>query len=136
MDAERVTGQQARIDDLFRPPAVQAQYYANYKQRPITFGGVTYTPHGRGGLAAPPGMSYHALGEAADLASDQKKNPILDYMHQNAPNYGLAFLTGKYFNQDTGHIQLAPADRAVLARTPPDYRPQVLAAMSKRRRQS
>src|SRR5882762_6054236 len=51
--AESATGERAVLRDLYRPPERQAQYYANYTQRPITFGGHTYNPESQGGLAAP-----------------------------------------------------------------------------------
>ncbi len=102
-DAEAATGQRAVLRDLYRPPERQAQYYANYTQRPVTFGGRTYTPQEQGGLAAAPGQSRHQQGTAADVA----RGAILDYLHRNARNYGLEFLSGHAYQKDPVHIQLA-----------------------------
>jgi hypothetical protein len=88
--AEAATGQQARIDSLKRSTAEQARLYQRY----IT---------GQGGLAAPPGQSRHEFGEAADIPDGK----VLDWLHQHASEYGLEFLKGKAFENDSGHIQLA-----------------------------
>src|SRR5882762_4574370 len=103
MDAEAATGQRAVLRDLYRPPERQAQYYANYTQRPIAFGGRTYTPNEQGGLAAPPGQSRHGSGQAADI----EHGAVLEYLHGNARKYGLEFLNGRAYQQDPGHLQLA-----------------------------
>src|SRR5882762_4981920 len=102
MDAEAATGQRAVLRDLYRPPERQAQYYANYTQRPITFGGHTYNPESQGGLAAPPGGSRHQIGEAADV----QRGAVLDYLHKNADKFGLTFLKGASYALDPGHVQL------------------------------
>jgi hypothetical protein len=103
--AESATGHQAVLRDLYRPPEQQAQYYADYTRQPVTFNGVTYqpNPNNQGGLAAPPGRSRHALGQAADVNS----GPVLDYLHQNAGRFGLEFLKNNAFQADPGHIQLS-----------------------------
>jgi hypothetical protein len=101
--AESATGSQARLNDLYRPPEVQAQYYANWTQQPVNFNGVTYVPTKQGGLAAPPGHSQHERGIAADVGS----GPVLDYLHQNAGRYGLEFLRGNAGAVDPVHIELA-----------------------------
>lgn len=101
--AEAATGSQARITDLYRPPERQAQYYANYTQRPVTYGGHTYNPQQPGGLAAAPGRSRHGIGQGADIA----RGPTLDWLHAHAPDYGLEFLSGRAFKRDPVHIQLA-----------------------------
>jgi hypothetical protein len=103
LDAEAQTGERAVLRDLYRPPERQAQYYANYTQRPITFGGVTYQPGERGGLAAPPGQSRHGQGQAADI----QRGAVLDYLHSNADKYGLEFLKGASYARDPVHIQLS-----------------------------
>jgi hypothetical protein len=104
-DAEAATGQRARLNDLYRPPEQQAQYYADYTRQPVNFNGRTYMPNpsNQGGLAAPPGRSRHEQGTAADVNS----GPVLDYLHRNAGNYGLEFLRGQAFANDPVHVQLA-----------------------------
>src|SRR5262245_39190222 len=106
-EAEAATGSRAVIRDMQRDPARQAQYYANYTGRPVTWQGVTYTPQGRGGLAAPPGRSRHQGGNAADI----QRGPVLSWMHANrdylSRKYGLEFLKGQAFARDPVHIQLA-----------------------------
>lgn len=102
-DAEAATGSKATVTDLYRDPTRQAQYYANYKQRPVDYGGRTYNPQHPGGLAAAPGRSRHQVGQAADIS----RGPVLDWLHHNANNYGLEFLPGKAFKRDPVHIQLA-----------------------------
>lgn len=104
-DAERETGSTARLNDLYRDPMRQAQYRANYLGKPVSYGGRTFQPLKRGGLAAAPGRSRHQLGQAGDIAS----GPILDYAHANAGDYGLEFLKGRAFTADPVHIQLARA---------------------------
>jgi hypothetical protein len=88
--AETATGERARIDSLKRTTGEQAQLYQRY----IT---------GQGGLAAPPGYSRHELGEAADIHDGK----VLDWLHQHAGEYGLEFLKGSAFVNDSGHIQLS-----------------------------
>lgn len=89
-DAEAATGARATITSAFRTTAQQQQLYQAYLAGDI-------------GLAAPPGRSRHEIGAAADIAA----GPVLDWLHANAANYGLAFLTGDAFAVDPGHIQLA-----------------------------
>lgn len=101
--AEKATGSKAKLNDAYRPPERQAQYYADYTQQDVTYGGVTYHPQRKGGLAAKPGNSFHQLGQAADIAP----GPVLDYLHAHAKEYGLTFLEGNAFNEDPVHIQLA-----------------------------
>src|SRR4249920_142173 len=101
--AEAATGSRANLTDLYRSPETQAQYYANYKGHPVTFGGVTYNPQRQGGLAAAPGKSQHQQGTAADVSH----GPVLDWLHRNASQFGLEFLKGGAYAKDPVHIQLA-----------------------------
>jgi hypothetical protein len=90
-DAEAATGEKVKINSLSRTFDEQAAAYRRYRT-------------GQGGLAAPPGSSQHEIGAAADLAEGK----ALDWLHQNAPNYGLSFLKGKAGRMDRVHIQMAP----------------------------
>src|SRR4029077_13005251 len=76
--AEKATGSKGRINDAFRDPKRQAQYYANYTGKPVRWDGETYMPHGRGGLAAAPGRSRHQMGMAADLG----RGPVLEKLRE------------------------------------------------------
>lgn len=89
-DYEAQTGGKARFESLKRTTEEQAQLYYKYT-------------HGLGGLAAPPGQSRHERGEAGDIPD----GPFLNWMHANAGKYGLEFLKGKAFENDSGHIQLS-----------------------------
>lgn len=88
-DYEAQTGGKARFESLKRTTEEQAALYYKYT-------------HGQGGLAAPPGQSRHERGEAGDIPD----GPFLDWMHQNGGKYGLEFLKGKAFENDSGHVQL------------------------------
>ena len=106
--AEKATGEKGKIVDAFRDPKRQAQYYANYTGRSVQWEGKTYTPQGRGGLAAPPGKSRHQAGMAADLGN----GAVLRQLRQWAQSgelrkFGLEFLPGRAGVVDPGHIQLA-----------------------------
>lgn len=90
-DAEAATGEKAKIESLTRTRAEQAAAYQRYRS-------------GQGGLAVPPGTSRHEYGQAGDIASGK----VLDWLHQNADQYGLSFLKGADFKKDPGHIQWAP----------------------------
>ncbi len=92
-DAERATGTKVSIRSAYRSPEEQAVHYANYMA-------------GKGGLAAPPGRSRHQHGLAADI----NDGPALKWLHQHAQEYGLSFLKGNAFKNDTGHIQIADND--------------------------
>jgi hypothetical protein len=100
-DAEKATGQKPQINEAYRDSKTQAQYYANYTGKPVTWQGVTYTPLKQGGLAAAPGQSLHQQGLAADI----QPGPALDWLHQNAGKYGLSFLPGAAGTADPVHIQ-------------------------------
>jgi hypothetical protein len=101
--AEAATGSKATLTDLYRSPETQAQYYANYTGRSVSFGGVRYSPQGQGGLAAAPGTSRHERGTAADVSH----GPVLDWLHQHAGQFGLEFLKGSAYARDPVHVQLA-----------------------------
>ena len=89
--AETATGEKAAITSLHRDSTTQAVLYQNYLS-------------GKGGLAAPPGTSYHEVGEAADLQSGK----ILNWLHQHPEAHpGLEFLKGRAGLIDSGHIQIA-----------------------------
>lgn len=92
-DAEKATGETARIESLKRTTAEQSILYQRYRT-------------GQGGLAAPPGYSRHEVGEAADIPNGK----VLDFLHQNAGKYGLEFLKGSGFTNDPGHVQMAKGD--------------------------
>lgn len=97
-DAEAATGAGVQFTSLARSTEKQAELYAQYKA-------------GTGGLAAPPGMSLHEQG----LAADMKAGPALDWLHQHAADYGIEFLKGRAGIVDSGHVQIAggkvdPAD--------------------------
>jgi LAS superfamily LD-carboxypeptidase LdcB len=65
--AEAATGSQVQITSGYRTPEHQAQIYANYTQKPVTYGGKTYQPNGTSGIAARPGSSEHQSGTALDM---------------------------------------------------------------------
>lgn len=88
--AEAATGERGKIESLKRTTEEQARLFQRYQS-------------GQGGLAAPPGQSRHEFGEAADIHDGK----VLDWLHQHAGEYGLEFLKGKNFENDSGHIQLA-----------------------------
>lgn len=83
--AEAATGVRAVITEGYRPPEVQAQYYANYVQQPIPWEGKMYYPQKQGGIAARPGHSRHQKGLAVDLSD----NAARDWLISNASRLGL-----------------------------------------------
>lgn len=93
VDAEKATGETARIESMKRTTAEQSILYQRYRT-------------GQGGLAAPPGYSRHEIGEAADIPNGK----VLNWLHQNADKYGLEFLKGSNFSNDPGHVQMAKGD--------------------------
>src|SRR5215469_430246 len=105
--AEAQTGEKVTINDAYRDSHRQAQYYANYTRRPVTWQGQTYMPHGGGGLAAPPGRSRHQLGQAADLRRGAVLS-LLRQWHESGvlrSRFGLEFLPGRAFYTDPVHIK-------------------------------
>ena len=99
--AEQATGDKIVITEGYRDPAVQAQYYANYIQRPVTWEGKTYTPKKPGGLAAPPGRSNHQKGMAVDISRGRAR----EWLRANVDRFGLKQLGKK----DEPHFELAGA---------------------------
>ena len=99
--AEQATGDKIVITEGYRDPAVQAQYYANYIQRPVTWEGKTYTPKKPGGLAAPPGRSNHQKGMAVDISEGRAR----EWLRANVGRFGLKQLGQK----DKPHFELAGA---------------------------
>lgn len=90
--AAKEAGVDTTVLSGYRDNAKQAQLYAAYK-------------NGTGGIAAPPGMSYHNSGNAMDLyASDPAKQK---WLVENAPKFGL--YPGANFG-DPGHFQIAGAN--------------------------
>jgi hypothetical protein len=87
---EQNPGRRAAFESLTRTRDEQAAAYNRYRL-------------GQGGLAAPPGQSRHEYGLAADIPD----GAFLNWLHSNADKYGLAFLPGKSFESDPGHVQLA-----------------------------
>lgn len=94
--AEAATGTRAVITEGYRPPEVQAQYYANYVQRPISWEGKVFNPQKQGGIAAPPGRSKHQRGLAVDLSD----NAARDWLVAHAGELGLGRVRG-----DAPHFQ-------------------------------
>ena len=101
--AETATGESAQINSLVRSNERQAQLYANFTQEPVVYNGITYQPGAAGGLAAPPGQSWHNVGAAVDIQA----GAVLDWLHEHAAEFGLEFLPGNAFTADPGHMQLA-----------------------------
>ena len=85
-------GRLARFESLNRTRDEQTRLYQRYQA-------------GQGGLAAPPGQSRHEYGLAADVPD----GAFLNWLHDNGSKYGLEFLKGRAFLNDSGHVQLAGA---------------------------
>lgn len=94
--AEAATGTKAVITEGYRPPEVQAQYYANYIQQPVPWEGKMYYPQQKGGIAARPGHSRHQRGLAVDLSD----NAARDWLVAHAGELGLGRVPG-----DAPHFQ-------------------------------
>jgi len=84
--AEQATGSKVSITEGERSASTQAQYYANYIQKPVTYEGVTYRPKKVGGIAAAPGLSEHQLGAAMDISTN---SPAYSWMVQHASEFGI-----------------------------------------------
>ena len=116
-DAEAATGGQAQIgpSGLGRTYEEQADLYRRYQAGEI-------------GLAARPGNSRHEVGNAADIAP----GPVLDWLHANAGQYGLEFLSGNAFAVDPVHIQMAGMEYANNGQTQPQQDPaqQAIASLA------
>ena len=92
--AAKAAGIDTTVTSGYRSTEQQAELYAKYKA-------------GTGGIAAPPGMSYHNHGNAVDMyASDPSKQA---WLVANAPKFGL--YAGANFG-DPGHFQIAGANVA------------------------
>ena len=96
------------INELYRPPEVQAQYYADYIGKSITFEGVVYHPDPSkfGRDAAAPNRSRHQRGSAADLNSGVIRDEIRSnaaVIGQETNASGLEILPG---GKDQPHIQM------------------------------
>jgi hypothetical protein len=86
------------VGSASRSPAVQAEIYDRSKQ-------------GRLFAAAPPGMSNHQYGVAADLIGvGQTGFPVSNYVKQNLARYGLETANPKRPSFDKPHVQLAGAN--------------------------
>jgi D-alanyl-D-alanine carboxypeptidase len=98
--AEQQTGARARINDSFRSVQEQAAAYARYQNG--------------GGLAAPPGRSYHGRGLAVDVG------PAVIYtkLHQISSQYGI-FNPPTIRGKDPVHFQMGSCDASCQAQTPP-----------------
>jgi LAS superfamily LD-carboxypeptidase LdcB len=91
----------AHVISAYRTNAEQASLYAKYQA-------------GTGGIAAPPGSSYHNYGLAADIIPDNPAN--YPRMWAIAPQYGITPLAEK----DKPHFQMAGKLSELLAgHTPP-----------------
>jgi hypothetical protein len=114
-DAEAATGGQAQIgpNGLGRTYEEQADLYRRYQAGEI-------------GLAARPGNSRHEVGNAADIAP----GPVLDWLHANAGQYGLEFLSGNAFAVDPVHIQMAGMEYANNGQPQPQQDPAQQAVAS------
>lgn len=99
--AAKAAGVDTSILSGYRSRDLQQRLYLNYQAhkagQPLP-----YPSEGSGGLAAPPGMSYHNAGLAVDMyAADPKQQ---QWLVANAPKYGL--YPGANFG-DPGHFQMA-----------------------------
>lgn len=99
--AAKEAGVNTSILSGYRSRDLQQRLYLNYQAhkagQPLP-----YPSEGSGGIAAPPGMSYHNAGMAVDMyASDPKQQ---QWLVANAPKYGL--YPGANFG-DPGHFQMA-----------------------------
>jgi hypothetical protein len=102
--AAKAAGIETTVTSGYRSAAHQAELYAKYKS-------------GQGGIAAPPGMSYHNFGDAVDMYATNPKDQA--WLVANAPKFGL--YPGANFG-DPGHFQIAGtnpvADHGTSAGTP------------------
>ncbi|MFM2414924.1 MAG: D-alanyl-D-alanine carboxypeptidase [Candidatus Parcubacteria bacterium] len=97
--AEQQTGTRARINDSFRSVQEQAAAYARYQNG--------------GGLAAPPGRSYHGRGLAVDVGPAA----IYNKLHQIGPQFGV-FNPPTIRAKDPVHFQMGNCDAACQAQSP------------------
>ena len=72
----------------YRDNALQAKLYANYQSK-LRGQPLPYPDAGQGGVAAPPGRSYHNFGEAADIvALNPRQQAAFTQLARN-PKYGI-----------------------------------------------
>ena len=90
--AAKAAGIETTVTSGYRSTAHQAELYAKYRA-------------GTGGIAAPPGMSYHNYGDAVDMYATNPKDQA--WLVTNAPKFGL--YPGANFG-DAGHFQIAGAN--------------------------
>jgi len=100
--AEKASGERIGITEGYRPPEVQAQYYANYIGKDVEWNGQKYSPQKQGGLAAPPGQSNHQKGTAVDISGGRAR----EILRANASRFGLKDLGSK----DLPHFQLSSGE--------------------------
>ena len=101
--AAKQAGIETSIMSGFRGNDLQAKLYANYQAKQ-SGKALPYPEEGGGGIAAPPGQSYHNFGLAADMYAKEPSKQ--QWLVDNAPKYGL--YPGANFG-DPGHFQLAGA---------------------------
>ena len=101
--AEQATGERVRVVQGYRDPKEQAQYYADYIGKEITYDGQTYKPNParKGIIAAPPGQSKHQFGLAVDVSAGKAR----DWMAQHAGEYGITW-GGNWRHSDPPHFQM------------------------------
>ena len=101
--AEQATGERVRIVQGYRDPHEQAQYYADYIGKEITYDGQTYKPNParKGIIAAPPGQSKHQFGLAVDVSAGKAR----DWMAQHAGEFGITW-GGNWRHSDPPHFQM------------------------------
>ena len=90
----KAAGVDTNIISGYRSNEQQAQLYANYQ-------------NGTGGIAAPPGKSYHNSGNAVDMYATTPEGQ--KWLIANAPKYGV--YPGANFG-DPGHFQIAGSNPA------------------------
>ena len=102
--AAKAAGVETTVLSGFRPNDQQARLYANYQAK-LSGQPLPYPAESSGGIAAPPGKSYHNSGNAMDMyATDPAKQ---GWLVENAPKFGL--YPGANFG-DPGHFQIAGAN--------------------------
>ena len=84
--AAKAAGVDTTVLSGYRGTDLQSKLYANYQAkqagRPLP-----YPTEGSGGIAAPPGQSYHNYGRAVDIAASTPAGQ--QWLISNAPKYGL-----------------------------------------------
>lgn len=123
--AETATGSTVTVNEGYRPPERQAQYYSNYlysialskgfddatarAKAQVSYGGQTYKPLWAGGVAAKPGQSKHQSGMAMDIDA----GPARTWMAQHAGDFGIEWGGGWGNGQsDPPHFQIPQTEVA------------------------